>query len=150
MIPPPIIIPGHNEKNNENNIQGNSYYEHKLNSLSFFIKCENIVRDLEYYTQLSVITELINATIHKQIKKLTDQVLSLHSKYKEKVNKYLARIQELIRRFRDIDIDIDDSDYYFDNDISILRYKTDISKSWVTIYDMKELDRENNSEIRIK
>ena len=148
MIPPPIIIPGHNEKNNENNIQGNSDYEHKLNSLSFFIKCENIVRDLEYYTQLSVITELINATIHKQIKKLTDQVLSLHSKYKEKVNKYLARIQELIRRFRDIDID--DSDYYFDNDISILRYKTDISKSWVTIYDMKELDRENNSEIRIK
>lgn len=148
MIPPPIIIPGHNEKNNENNIQGNSDYEHKLNSLSFFIKCENIVRDLEYYTQLSVITELINATIHKQIKKLTDQVLSLHSKYKEKVNKYLARIQDLIRRFRDIDID--DSDYYFDNDISILRYKTDISKSWVTIYDMKELDRENNSEIRIK
>ena len=148
MIPPPIIIPGHNEKNNENNIQGNSDYEHKLNSLSFFIKCENIVRDLEYYTQLSVITELINATIHKQIKKLTDQVLSLHSKYQEKVNKYLARIQDLIRRFRDIDID--DSDYYFDNDISILRYKTDISKSWVTIYDMKELDRENNSEIRIK
>ena len=92
MIPPPIIIPGHNEKNNEKNIQGNSDYEHKLNSLSFFIKCENIVRDLEYYTQLSVITELINATIHKQIKKLTDQVLSLHSKYKEKLNKYLTKI----------------------------------------------------------
>jgi len=144
MIPPPIIIPGHNEKNIQ--VDYNTDYEHKLNSLSFFIKCENIVRDLEYYTQLSVITELINATIHKQIKKLTDQVLSLHPKYKEKVNKYLARIQQLIRTFRDIDID--DSDYYFDNDISILRYKIDISKSWVTIHDMKELDREDIRDIR--
>jgi len=137
MIPPPIIIPSQCHSSQETN---DTDYDHKFNSRSFFIKCENIVRDLEYYTQLSVITELINATIHKQIKKLTAQVLSLHPKYKEKVNKYLARIQELIRIFRDIDID--DSDYYFDNDISISRYKTDISKSWVTIYEMKELERE--------
>lgn len=139
MIPPPIIIPGQIESLNDKNIT--SDYEHKLNSLSFFIKCENIVRDLEYYTQLSVITELINATIYKQIQKLKKRVLSLHPKYKEKVNQYLARIQELIHKFRDIEID--GSDYYFDHDISISRYKTDISKSWVTIYDMKEIEREN-------
>lgn len=142
MIPPPIIIPGQNESLNDKNIIGGcSDYEHKLNSLSFFIKCENIVRDLEYYTQLSVITELINATIYKQIQKLKKRVLSLHPKYKEKVNQYLARIQELIHKFRDIEID--GSDYYFDHDISIIRYKTDISQSWVTICDMKELEREN-------
>lgn len=141
MIPPPIIIPSQNESMNDKNIIGGcSDYEHKLNARSFFIKCENIVRDLEYYIQLSVITELINATIHKQIQKLKERVLSLHSNYKEKVNKYLSRIQELIRIFRDIDID--DTDYYIDQDISNLRYKKDISTSWVTIYDMKELERE--------
>jgi len=73
----------------------------------FYMDCEKMIRDLEYYNGLSFITYNIQEDICNQLDHIKKGLNNLDPIYKDEIDDYLESIKIQVRIFRDKDIEGD-------------------------------------------
>ena len=115
--------------------------QRKMYGRAFCMDCEKMIRDLEYYNALSFITCNIQEDICNQLDHIKKGLNDLDPIYKDEIDDYLMSIKTQVRFFRDKNIE---GDYYVNKVILSRKYKQHIENSYATLYDMIDIEKNNN------